>query len=103
MSRRIRNRSEFACSILKEICLLSRTRPILASLGGELSNKITAASPNSYVRDFLCLTLAAAPGSITAGIARAVKPEGHVVGVDRDEALLEMARTEHAGIENLQF
>jgi SAM-dependent methyltransferase len=42
-------------------------------------------------------------GAITAGIARAVKPEGHVVGVDRDEGLLEIARTEHAEIENLQF
>lgn len=42
-------------------------------------------------------------GAITAGIAQAVKPEGYVVGVDRDEALLDMARTEHAGIEDLQF
>lgn len=42
-------------------------------------------------------------GAITADIAQAVKPEGYVVGVDRDETLLDMARTEHAGIENLQF
>ena len=42
-------------------------------------------------------------GAITAGMARAVKPEGYVIGLDRDEALLEIARTEHAEIENLQF
>ncbi len=42
-------------------------------------------------------------GSITAGIAQTVRPEGLVLGVDRDEALLEMARREYAGIENLQF
>ena len=42
-------------------------------------------------------------GAINAGIARAVKPGGHVIGVDREEALLEIARTEHVGIENLQF
>lgn len=42
-------------------------------------------------------------GAITAGIARAVKPDGHVVGIDRDESLLDMARTEHAEIDNLQF
>ena len=54
--------------------------------------------PGLSVLDVGCGT-----GAITAGIARAVKPEGHVVGIDRDEALLETARTEHAGMENLQF
>ena len=52
---------------------------------------------------FSVLDVGCGTGAITAGIARAVKPGGHVIGVDRDEALLEMARTEHAGIENLQF
>lgn len=52
------------CSIVRGICLLSHTAPILAYLGGELSNEITAALPNSYVRDFLCLTLAAAPARL---------------------------------------
>jgi ubiquinone/menaquinone biosynthesis C-methylase UbiE len=42
-------------------------------------------------------------GAITAGMARAVNPEGYVIGVDRDEGLLELAKTQHAGIENLQF
>jgi SAM-dependent methyltransferase len=52
---------------------------------------------------FSVLDVGCGTGAITAGIARAVKPEGYVVGVDRDEVLLEMARTEHAGIDNLQF
>lgn len=52
---------------------------------------------------FSVLDVGCGTGAITAGIARAVKPEGHVVGVDRDEGLLEIARTEHAEIENLQF
>src|SRR5262249_39580324 len=42
-------------------------------------------------------------GAITAGMAKAVGPDGHVVGVDRDEMLLELARTEHAAIPNLRF
>ncbi|HEX4032685.1 MAG TPA: methyltransferase domain-containing protein [Terracidiphilus sp.] len=52
---------------------------------------------------FSVLDVGCGTGAITAGIARAVKPEGHVVGVDRDEGLLEIARTEHAEIKNLQF
>jgi len=52
---------------------------------------------------FSVLDVGCGTGAITAGIARAVKPEGHVVGVDRDEGLLEIARTEHAEIENLEF
>ena len=42
-------------------------------------------------------------GAITAGVATAVGPHGHVVGIDRDEVLLELARTEHAMIPNLAF
>lgn len=42
-------------------------------------------------------------GAITAGIAKAVGSNGHVLGIDRDEALLEVARTEHAMFPNLQF
>jgi SAM-dependent methyltransferase len=52
---------------------------------------------------FSVLDVGCGTGAITAGIAQAVKPEGYVVGVDRDETLLEMARTEHGGTENLQF
>ena len=52
---------------------------------------------------FSVLDVGCGTGAITAGIARAVKPEGHVVGIDRDEGLLEIARTEHAEIENLEF
>jgi ubiquinone/menaquinone biosynthesis C-methylase UbiE len=42
-------------------------------------------------------------GAITAGIARAVGPHGSVLGIDRDPALLELARTEHALLPNLQL
>src|SRR5258708_1068164 len=42
-------------------------------------------------------------GAITAGIARAVGPAGRVVGVDRNEELLAVARSEHAAIANLRF
>jgi SAM-dependent methyltransferase len=54
--------------------------------------------PGMAVLDVGCGT-----GAITAGIARAVGPDGIVIGVDRDDALLEMARREHAGIPNLTF
>ena len=42
-------------------------------------------------------------GAITAGIAKAVAPHGQVVGVDRDEVLLELARTGHGSLANLKF
>ncbi len=42
-------------------------------------------------------------GAITAGIARAVGPNGFVAGVDRDEGLLEIARREHGAVANLRF
>jgi SAM-dependent methyltransferase len=42
-------------------------------------------------------------GAITAGIAKAVGPQGQVVGVDRDEVLLDMARKEYGILPNLQF
>lgn len=42
-------------------------------------------------------------GSITAGIARAVGAAGCVVGIDRDEHLLSLAREEHGHLENLRF
>jgi SAM-dependent methyltransferase len=54
--------------------------------------------PGMSVLDVGCGT-----GSITAGIARAVGEKGHVVGIDRDEELLGIARTEHGSIPNLQF
>jgi SAM-dependent methyltransferase len=54
--------------------------------------------PGLSVLDVGCGT-----GSITAGVARAVGSDGHVVGIDRDERLLEVARTEHAMLPNLQF
>jgi SAM-dependent methyltransferase len=42
-------------------------------------------------------------GAITAGIAKAVGLQGLVVGVDRDEANLELARREHPAIPNLRL
>src|SRR4051812_18099822 len=53
--------------------------------------------PGMSVLDVGCGT-----GAITAGIARAVGPSGRAVGVDRDEAMLEIARREHSDVEFVQ-
>lgn len=52
---------------------------------------------------FAVLDVGCGTGAITAGIARAVGPQGRVVGVDRDTVLLELARHEHGTIPNLLF
>ena len=54
--------------------------------------------PGHFVLDVGCGT-----GAITAGIAKAVGPGGKVIGIDRNEELLALARTEHGGIPNLRF
>jgi ubiquinone/menaquinone biosynthesis C-methylase UbiE len=54
--------------------------------------------PGLAVLDVGCGT-----GSITGGIAAAVAPAGHVIGIDRDESLLEIARQDHAAVPNLAF
>ena len=54
--------------------------------------------PGLSVLDVGCGT-----GAITAGIARAVGVQGHVVGIDRDERLLQLAREGHRECSNLQF
>ncbi|HYO83450.1 MAG TPA: methyltransferase domain-containing protein [Bryobacteraceae bacterium] len=54
--------------------------------------------PGLSVLDVGCGT-----GAITAGIARAVGPEGRVIGLDRDEGLLERARSAHAAVSNVDF
>ena len=51
--------------------------------------------PGMSVLDAGCGT-----GAITADIARMVGPEGHVLGIDRDESLLVQARQEHHAIPN---
>jgi len=54
--------------------------------------------PGLSVLDIGCGT-----GAITSGIAEAVGPEGRVIGVDRDEGHLRLAREEHAALTNLRF
>ena len=54
--------------------------------------------PGMRVLDAGCGT-----GSITAGIARAVGQTGQVVGIDRDQVLLEEARGAHGSLPNLEF
>jgi len=52
---------------------------------------------------FSVLDVGCGVGAITAGIAQAVGPHGSVIGIDRDEVLLELARKEHALLPNLRF
>ncbi len=54
--------------------------------------------PGLSVLDVGCGT-----GTITAGIAKAVGPQGFVVGVDRDRSLLAIAGPEHHSAPNLRF
>ena len=42
-------------------------------------------------------------GAITVGIAGQVGPARRVLGIDRDESLLSIARREHGGVPNLEF
>ncbi|MBL8174500.1 MAG: methyltransferase domain-containing protein [Bryobacterales bacterium] len=54
--------------------------------------------PGMQVLDAGCGT-----GSITAGIARLIGPEGTATGVDRDASLLEIAQREHGAVPGLRF
>lgn len=49
------------------------------------------------------LDIGCGPGSITAGIARLVGPNGTVIGVDRDVESVEEARRTYAGAPGLRF
>jgi ubiquinone/menaquinone biosynthesis C-methylase UbiE len=42
-------------------------------------------------------------GAITVGIARITGPRGEVLGVDRDDSLLAIARRDHQDVRNLSF
>ncbi|PYT67640.1 MAG: hypothetical protein DMG39_23370 [Acidobacteria bacterium] len=53
--------------------------------------------------DIAVLDIGCGSGAITAGIAEAVGPQGYVIGVDRDAAVLELARKEHATFPHLRF
>ena len=54
--------------------------------------------PGLSVLDVGCGT-----GAITAGIARVVGAQGRVVGIDRDEGLLDLAQESHREYSNLKF
>ncbi len=54
--------------------------------------------PGMKILDVGCGT-----GAITAGIAKAVGPDGMALGIDRDDANLALAIQEHSGIKNLRF
>jgi ubiquinone/menaquinone biosynthesis C-methylase UbiE len=54
--------------------------------------------PGMAVLDVGCGT-----GSITAGIANAIGPRGSVIGIDRDESLLAIAKEEFGSMANLSF
>ena len=49
------------------------------------------------------LDVGAGTGAISAGIACAVGPSGRVLGIDRDETMIRLARERHAGVANLTF
>jgi len=49
------------------------------------------------------LDVGCASGAITADIARAVQPGGHVVGLDRDAGLIERAVARNEGVPGLAF
>ncbi|MGH9581503.1 MAG: methyltransferase domain-containing protein, partial [Bryobacteraceae bacterium] len=68
------------------------------TLGRNHRHLVELLKPGMSVLDVGCGT-----GAITAGIARAVGPSGRVVGVDRDDSLLQLARQEHGDFENLSF
>lgn len=58
----------------------------------------TCLTPGMSVLDVGCGT-----GAITLGIAQAVGPAGTVVGVDRNQGLIEIARSTHAAVSHLTF
>jgi len=66
----------------------------------ERDNRVLARllRPGMSVLDIGCGT-----GAITSGIAKAVGPTGRVLGLDRDEGLLELALDQNGAVPNLRF
>jgi SAM-dependent methyltransferase len=50
-----------------------------------------------------CLDLGCGGGHVTRELARRAGPDGHVVGIDRDRDVLELAVADSAGIANAEF
>jgi ubiquinone/menaquinone biosynthesis C-methylase UbiE len=73
-------------------------------LPGGFSGAVSVSLAAALLRPGLCvLDIGCGTGAITAGAAKAVGPHGRVIVADRDEVLLELARTEYASIPNLRF
>src|ERR1700677_1725631 len=71
-------------------------------------NRRTLRNDHRYLASVLrsglsVLDVGCGSGAITAGIAEAVGPRGFVVGVDRDQANLELGRREHPAVPNLRL
>ncbi|MDB5054591.1 MAG: methyltransferase, UbiE/COQ5 family [Bacilli bacterium] len=89
----------------------TNTAHIRAELSGKLTNVLdsrTLTSSHQRLAEILTkgmtvLDIGCGTGAITRGIAEAVGPNGHVVGVDSNPNLIEIARQTHAGTQGLTF
>jgi ubiquinone/menaquinone biosynthesis C-methylase UbiE len=57
---------------------------------------------SSFTRGARVLDVGCGPGTITVDIARRVAP-GHVIGIDASAAVIEEARRDAAGVDNVEF
>lgn len=84
---------EYACSVT----------PVRSAHPGAANSPAGPPLPCRIAAARALLDIGCGAGSITAGVAKAVGPDGRGIGIDRDEVLLELARTEHVSIPNLRF